>query len=438
MARGLTVIASILTVVLVVGAGAARQKYHPGQDYLLRRMYSAPYLTESEFDKLWTTWEPAWRDRAADKSVAEVRRLAAERYGFPPSIDPSSAFSLVFVRTPRGLAFNCMSCHGGRLPGSGETVIGLPNNDVDIQAFEEDLGKLRGKPGAAYWGSTRGRTDAFTISHALLMYRDLEMEVSQTPVDLGEPHPYDLDAPPWWNLRRKSSLYSDGFVRGGGERAIMQFTMAGIDGPALRGFETDFKQVLDYIRSIRPPRYSKPIDSALAAKGGAVFEKTCSGCHGTYGPDGKYPERTIPIDVVGTDDKRLRWMTEGFRSYYAKSWLGRNSNVTTQPVGYVAPPLDGIWATAPYFHNGSVPTLYGVLTRSARPESWRRSGGPADYDWSGVGLQIETKVEDTGSALDRRRIVDTRKPGLGNHGHPFGFALSEQDKRAVIEYLKTL
>ena len=38
----------------------------------------------------------------------------------------------------------------------------------------------------------------------------------------------------------------------------------------------------------------------------------------------------------------------------------------------------------------------------------------------------------------RRRVIDTTLPGLSNQGHPFGFNLSEKEKRQVIEYLKTL
>ena len=50
--------------------------------------------------------------------------------------------------------------------------------------------------------------------------------------------------------------------------------------------------------------------------------------------------------------------------------------------GYQAPPLDGVWATAPYFHNGSVPTLAGVLNSKARPKVFTRSyhTGEEDYD----------------------------------------------------------
>ena len=51
--------------------------------------------------------------------------------------------------------------------------------------------------------------------------------------------------------------------------------------------------------------------------------------------------------------------------------------VTDDPTpGYTAPPLDGIWATAPYFHNGSVPSIALVLDSAARPGTWRR----LDYD----------------------------------------------------------
>ena len=51
--------------------------------------------------------------------------------------------------------------------------------------------------------------------------------------------------------------------------------------------------------------------------------------------------------------------------------------VTADPVpGYTAPPLDGIWATGPFLHNGSVPNLALVLDSTRRPTYWRR----VDFD----------------------------------------------------------
>ena len=60
-------------------------------------------------------------------------------------------------------------------------------------------------------------------------------------------------------------------------------------------------------------------------------------------------------------------------------------------IGYQAPPLDGIWATAPYLHNGSVPTLYHLLKSSDRPARFRRppSTDFEHYDQVKVGWKFE-------------------------------------------------
>ena len=74
-----------------------------------------------------------------------------------------------------------------------------------------------------------------------------------------------------------------------------------------------------------------------------------------------------------------------------KSWMSRygKDRVDVAPVGYVAPPLDGIWASAPYFHNGSVPTLWHVLHPGKRPNVWKRKSADG-YDRKQIGLVIET------------------------------------------------
>ena len=111
--------------------------------------------------------------------------------------------------------------------------------------------------------------------------------------------------------------------------------------------------------------------------------------------------------------------------------------------GYQAPPLDGIWATAPYLHNGSVPTIYHVLKSGERPRIFTRSfrGDALEYDQRGVGLKFRTLAnapDPSLPAIDRRKVYDSTQPGRGNSGHTFGDRLTEEQRMAVIEYLKTL
>lgn len=109
--------------------------------------------------------------------------------------------------------------------------------------------------------------------------------------------------------------------------------------------------------------------------------------------------------------------------------------------GYVAQPLTGIWATAPYFHNGSVPTLEAVLDSSKRPGFWRRSFSSSDYDPRAVGWRFRARSQGKASVADAREralLYDTTLPGYSNAGHTFGDDLDAGERRAVLEYLKTL
>ena len=132
-----------------------------------------------------------------------------------------------------------------------------------------------------------------------------------------------------------------------------------------------------------------------------------------------------------------------------QSWFGQERGPDgkplqfAEPYGYQAPPLDGVWATAPYFHNGSVPTVYHVLNSTARPRIYTRSyrTGKEDYDPVKLGWKItvlDTPTDPKLSGFEVRKIYDTTQPGRGNGGHTFGDDLTEEQRMAVIEYLKTL
>ena len=109
--------------------------------------------------------------------------------------------------------------------------------------------------------------------------------------------------------------------------------------------------------------------------------------------------------------------------------------------GYVAPPLDGIWATAPFLHNGSVPSIALVLDSGKRPAYWMHevsdASDPDSYDQDQLGWAYSELAEGK-SGVDDVRVYDTGLPGYSNGGHPFGDHLTDPQRRAVIEYLKTL
>jgi mono/diheme cytochrome c family protein len=232
----------------------------------------------------------------------------------------------------------------------------------------------------------------------------------------------------------------------------MQFMMNPFNGPGVfQREEAAFADIRAFLLSLPAPKYPLPVDQPLADKGEQLFLKNCARCHGTYGAKPTYPNKIIPLDEIGTDPTRYHGISEEFGRYYNQSWFAQEKtgwlvdDYWARPsAGYQAPPLDGIWATAPYFHNGSVPTVYHVLNSKARPQLYTRSFRTDldAYDAQKLGW----KVIELGKRPDRsrmtsmefRKIYDTTQSGRGNGGHTFGDRLSEDERMAVIEYLKTL
>ena len=97
---------------------------------------------------------------------------------------------------------------------------------------------------------------------------------------------------------------------------------------------------------------------------------------------------------------------------------------------YAARPLYGIWAAAPYLHNGSVPTLYDLLLPpDQRPKQFAL--GNRTYDPAKLGFVVETDCN------RQDCLVDTTLVGSGAGGHLWGTELAEPDRLALLEYLKT-
>ena len=100
---------------------------------------------------------------------------------------------------------------------------------------------------------------------------------------------------------------------------------------------------------------------------------------------------------------------------------------------YKARPLNGIWATAPYLHNGSVPTLWGLLqTPDARPVKFRV--GSREFDPVNVGYSTDLGPSFFNVLDDDGNVI----PGNANSGHTYGTQLTNVDKWALVEYMKTL
>jgi hypothetical protein len=129
---------------------------------------------------------------------------------------------------------------------------------------------------------------------------------------------------------------------------------------------------------------------------------------------------------------------------------GRDQDVLSLEPHYRARPLDGVWATAPYLHNGSVPTLRDMLLpQSKRPTSF--CVGNRQFDPVNVGIVM--KAEPSEACAAGLTNFDVSLLGNSNRGHSFegketdvtklppgviGPELTNDERRSLIEYLKTL
>lgn len=244
------------------------------------------------------------------------------------------------------------------------------------------------------------------------------------------------DMQPIWNLAKHAgyALHWDGL-----NTSLTEVVLSGAigDGATRQSLPVQkLKELETYLQTRRPPPYpfKSSLDLQLVAEGEALFKTHCASCHAFEG------ERTgtvIPIEEVGTDRHRLDMWTEAAAKRYNEYAAGYpwDFDQFVKTNGYVAVPLDGLWLRAPYLHNGSVPTLEALLEPSAkRPTVFYRG-----YD---VYNRKRTGFIHRGEQARRFGFrYDTRVKGNSNVGHEgetYGTTLSRREKRALIEYLRTL
>lgn len=204
--------------------------------------------------------------------------------------------------------------------------------------------------------------------------------------------------------------------------------------------------VMHFINELEPPAFPGPVDEDLARRGARVFDRACASCHGRYSPGTRHvrllehPNRIVAQDRMLTDS--TRWAAADSASLALMKTLGYRKQIEAlNGGGYVAPDLRGVWATAPYLHNGSVPTLWHLLHPDKRPVRFYVGGHELDYDKVGIagseGKDGVYRYPKGYVPWSRPMLYDTREPGRSNKGHEFR-NLTEAEKRAVLEYLKVL
>ncbi len=227
----------------------------------------------------------------------------------------------------------------------------------------------------------------------------------------------------------------------------------------------DLKALESWLKEVSPPDYPFPIDQGLARQGEELYGQYCAQCHAF---DGEKTGKVLPLQEVGTDRHRLdMWTEEAAEAYnaYADGYAWDFEEFRTTK-GYVSVPLDGIWLRAPYLHNGSVPTLWDLLHPAPQKEQMeefdlnkvsagtrrpvskivqkaRTMGVRPPIFYSGGEVYNPKRVGFRSASSGNKSLFrfDTRLPGNGNGGHAgkrYGTKLSPQQKRALLEYLKTL
>ena len=321
---------ALLSALLVAGLfswpalGAERtdtssEELHPGLELLLHRPLSIEAFTLEELSSLWEVWQGEDRTAAAKATPVERRDLTYARYGLIERGEELG--SGIEAILPRGytaddegrLYPNCLVCHGGKV--AGRVIAGIANTEQDLSGMVRDLTSLRAMraPGKTDirgmlslfpLNFSRGTTNATMYSILLGRMRDKDLNQVMPP-QFSQPFVHNtIDAPPWWHFRKKSRIYWDGMAPKS-TRTLMQFTMApSLSGDRIRSWEDEFEVIRSFIESVPIPPYPFAIDESLAGEGRIAFERVCSACHGTYGENPTYPERTIPIADTGTDPIR--------------------------------------------------------------------------------------------------------------------------------------
>jgi mono/diheme cytochrome c family protein len=402
-------------------------------------------------------------------AFSQVFGAAPEELRLPGRTGRNAELAYQFTSTTTAsgveiVAPNCLSCHAGFI--LGQLVVGLGAADGDfssdtaaqasiVGAFLSDEAEIaewekwqsRVKAiGPHIRTTTIGPNPADNLAAALFAHRDPEtLAWSDDPLmELPPTDVVPVDVPPWWRMSKKNAMFYNASGRKDHARIMMTASTLCTDSvPEAQAIDAYFPDVRAYIESIEAPVYPLAVDAALAEQGREVFEATCSRCHGTYGDDGQYPNLLIDLDEIGTDATLAAGASQfagRFVDWFNASFYGQIAELDPQP-GYVAPPLDGVWATAPFLHNGSVPTVAALLDSAARPAYWTRSFDSNDYDAAALGWVYESLPagqDAEPSAGKRKKIYDTTKPGYSNAGHTYGDVLTPSDRAAVIEYLKTL
>lgn len=374
-------------------------------------------------------------------------------------------YNFTAVTAPNGVKVaspNCFTCHAQEL--NGELIIGLGNSLSDYTSDQSSLiGTLDAAILFTYGNNSpeyeayepfrkatlatapqlvipfKGPNSASKLTAVLAAHRDRESLVwlDDPAFPINEDN-LPSDVPAWWLMKKKNAMFVDASARGDFQKYTMASSLLTLsDVSKAEEIYENFADVVAYLQNLEAPAYPGNINLDLAEEGERLFFENCAKCHGTYGDEETYPNLLLKAETVGTDPlyTQRNGAETNFLNWWQDGWFGTSHDAAYFDFqgGYYAPPLDGVWATAPYLHNGSVPDLATLLDSSKRPTYWSRNFNNPAYNENNTGWVYE--VESEGNDPD---IYDTTIPGYGNQGHYYADGFTDEQRTALIEYLKTL
>jgi hypothetical protein len=324
-----------------------------------------------------------------------------------------------------------------------------------------------------------GRVDAFASARNFLFGGD-DARPASAPVRY----------PAIWTLDNRRWVHWDGNTDSISERNAGQALGLGalVDTSTLRStlLPVNLYLLEDYVRKLPAPTWpsawgAMDTNSPAFARGKRVYADNCASCHEGQEkretadlPDGKGKKTLangkVLVFLIGTDDTRQQNFATpladgrefastlgslqrkikdraiadhtdqlarpGIREIKARmDALDKDPEWLTNR-GYIARPLAGAWATAPYLHNGSVPSIAELL-KPVKDRPAKFWVGSREFDPATLGY-FWKKAQIPADQQAHVREFDTALPGNANGGHEFGTTLSDADKEALILYLKGL
>jgi hypothetical protein len=472
------------------------------------------------------------------------------------------------LRNPDGkwsgkIGITCHACHSGAAngvyaPGGGSSL-------QDLHMVLRDAAPLGYLPSLAVLANltrTRGTNNASDINLAFLFPDEGIYDLETFFGLLASGSTASMDTPAWWNMGHRPLKFVDGVFPMDAPRVDMVFytpffgLFGSLGGPISEAGQDFMRKngppLNTWIETLKAPAYPSTVNTTLAEQGAVIFHTTdlwatsrnnpvprpaegngsCASCHGAYAPryvnDNNFlaspqlegqagyitPHRIIQADRVREDTNNEAVQVAGGNNFFGyPPTVGTPNDCGPQnradlrgsrERGYLAPPLYGVWATAPYMHNGSIPNVWEVLKPADRKPLWKRKSktprwdqtltavmgydtSMSAYDTAKLGWKYDTiscqnptllnpfpspylrcNPDDdlllqwydeiltalysnvilawnvlfpptiTKTDIENRKIMNVNMYGHGNGGHTFNSVLTDTERKALIEYLKTL